>query len=93
MNIRANAVSSIPFDLINIKTGDVVDSSDDWQNECGFIPNPEALLWACEAALVVHGQAYIYQSKNGYNYPRIFKPLAPISIKYSGNHNIRIQVF
>ena len=53
MNIRANAVSSIPFDLINIKTGDVVDSSDDWQNECGFIPNPEALLWACEAAFVL----------------------------------------
>lgn len=83
MNIRANAVASIPFELIDVKTKEVVDTSDEWKNVCGFLPNPEDLFWRLEAAWTVHGKAYCYKSDNSSGYTKIFRPLAPLSVEYS----------
>jgi hypothetical protein len=88
MLLRANCVASIPFDLVNDKTGDVVDSTDDWQNVCGFLPNPQRLFWKIEAGWVVAGRSYIYQSKNAYNIPKVYKPLAPKAISYDTDKNV-----
>lgn len=81
MLLRANAVASIPFDIVNEK-GVVVDSTDDWQDKLGFIPAPESLMWLLEAAWTVSGRAYLYKSMNRYGAVKILRPLAPKAIAY-----------
>lgn len=90
MTLRANAVSSIPFDMTDLE-GTVVDSSDDWQNTCGFFPNPENMFWQLEAAWTLYGRGYCHQSKNGYNYTKIFKYLAPDSVQYDKDKNVFVR--
>jgi hypothetical protein len=90
MTIRANAVASIPFDMTDLN-GNVIDTSDDWQNVCGFLPNPENLLWLLEAAWTLYGRGYCHQSKNGYNYTKIFKYLAPDSVQYDKDKNMFVR--
>jgi phage portal protein BeeE len=81
MTLRANAVSSIPFDMTDLK-GTVIDSSDDWKNECGFLPNPESLMWLIEGAWTLYGKAYLHQSRNTYDYVKILRYLAPESVSW-----------
>ena len=90
MTIRANGVAAIPFDLINLR-GDVVDSTDDWKNVVGFLPKPESLFWLLEAAWVVTGQAYLYQSKNSSRVVKILRPLAPGSVTWDKNQNLFVR--
>ncbi|CAK0770221.1 putative Phage portal protein [Gammaproteobacteria bacterium] len=87
MQIRADAVANIPFDLVDVNSGEVVDSTDDWQNKVGFLPNPQGLLWLLESAWVISGRAYIHASKNGASVLKIFKPLAPGSVTYNVSKN------
>lgn len=42
-NLKANTVSGIPFVLLD-KSGNEYDSSRQWQNKIGFLPNPQELL-------------------------------------------------
>jgi hypothetical protein len=90
MTIRANAVASIPFDMTDL-SGNVVDSSDDWQNACGFLPNPENLFWLIEAAWTLYGRGYCHQSKNPYNYTKILKHLAHDSVQYDKDRNMFVR--
>lgn len=83
MEIRADAVANIPFDLVDDQTGDVIDTSDAWENKCGFLPKPSSLLWLIEASWVVSGMSYLYCSANSFSYVKILKPLSPSSIRYS----------
>ena len=87
MQIRADSVASIPYELVDDKTDKVVDSSDDWKNKCGFLPSPEMLLWLIEAAWVVSGRAYLYRSANADGYVKILRCLAPESVTYSPEKN------
>jgi len=87
MQLRANAVASIPFDMVDLK-GNIIDSTDDWQNQCGFLPSPELLFWLLEAAWTLYGKGYIYQSKNSYNFTKIFKALAPDSVTYDIENDV-----
>lgn len=90
MMLRANAVASIPFDMTDLN-GNVVDSTDDWQNECGFLPNPESLLWLVEAAWTLYGRSYLHQSRNGYNFVKILKYLAPESVTYDADKKVFVR--
>lgn len=58
IDMTATAVSSLPFDLVD-KNGDIVDSSVDWQNTIGGLPNPQRILYQIAASLC-GGSAYIF---------------------------------
>lgn len=62
VKLRCNALASMPLDVLKGDT--VVDSSGDWQNVVGCIPNINRLLWQIEAALTVFGSAYLYREAN-----------------------------
>jgi hypothetical protein len=87
MQIRSDAVASIPFDLVNINTGDIIDTSDDWENNIGFIDDPHLLFWLIEAAWVISGRSYCYRSSNNAGIVKVFRPLAPATITYNLNKN------
>lgn len=57
-DMTANAIASLPFDIVN-DSGDVVDSSSDWKNKFGGLPAPEMMLFKIAASLCL-GQAYVY---------------------------------
>lgn len=42
-NLKANTISSMPFVLYD-KAGNEYDSSKQWENKCGFLPNPQELF-------------------------------------------------
>ena len=91
MQLRADGVASIPFSLVDAKTGDEKDTSDDWQNECGFLPDPESLFWLLEAARTVSGEAYIYKSMNRNAFVKILRILAPASVKWNSDKNVFVR--
>ncbi len=39
------------------------DTSANWENKIGFLPDPQALLWLIEAALCVYGYAYVLRDR------------------------------
>jgi len=63
VHIRANAVSTLPFDITNL-AGTELDTSEDYQNAVGFLPNPQKLLYLVEASLFLMGQAYLFRAYN-----------------------------
>lgn len=91
MQLRADGVASIPFDLVDADSGDIKDSSDDWKNDCGFMPDPESLLWLAEAARTTSGVMYWFKSMNTYDVVKIFRALTPASVKYKVDKNIFIR--
>lgn len=54
----ANDIASLPFDIID-ETGEVYDSSADWQNRLGGIPNPRAMINKLASSLAATGRAYL----------------------------------
>lgn len=63
-DMTANAVASLPFDITN-ESGDVIDSSDDWQNKTGGMEIPSQIFHKLAASLCL-GKAYLiprYTSK------------------------------
>lgn len=80
VNLRANAVGMLPFDLLDDATGDVVDSSDDWQNIIGFMPNPYKMFWMLEASQVLSGRAYQFVVANSVKTFEL-KYIRPISVR------------
>lgn len=87
MELRADAVASIPFDVVEIASGETVDSSDAWTNFLGFLPEPELMFWLIESAWTVNGKAYLYQSKNRGGYVKILRYMAPGSVNYDSQNN------
>ncbi len=57
-DMTANAIASLPFEIIN-SSGTVVDSSSDWKNNFGGLPSPDLLLHKLAASLCL-GQAYLF---------------------------------
>jgi hypothetical protein len=65
VDIRMNSVAAMPFELRKKKgSDDPYDSSKDWQNKIGFMPNPFRILAMVEASLVVAGAAYLFRDKS-----------------------------
>jgi hypothetical protein len=72
--LRCEGVGSMPFE---IRRGDeVVDSSDDYQNVLGWLPDPVRLFKQIEASNTLAGRWYIYKVQNraGYKDLRYFSP-------------------
>jgi len=59
----ADAVCSVPFSIWKGETE--VDTSDDWQNAVGFIPNPKNLLWLISACLTLEPYCYLFSENVG----------------------------
>ena len=62
VTMRANSVASVPFTIYRGETE--VDSSEDYQNKVGFLPNPAKLLRMVEASLATMGRAYLFNTHN-----------------------------
>ena len=63
VDIRANAVKSVPFVIENAQ-GKIVDTSKQYSNVVGFLPHPKALFGLVEMALTVWGYSYLYKQPN-----------------------------
>lgn len=62
VTLRAQSLASLPFSIMKGTTE--LDTSDDYQNKLGFLPNPTHLLWLVEAALTLLGRAYLFREHN-----------------------------
>ena len=63
VQLRAQALSALPFAIVNRNDEDI-DTSADYSNVLGFLPDPVGLLYLVEAALVLLGRAYLFREKN-----------------------------
>ncbi len=61
-DIRKNAVAGVPFKIYRGTTE--VDSSANYQNTVGFLPNPTRLLREIEGSLTLTGKAYLWNTHN-----------------------------
>ena len=78
VDIRANAVASMPFAIY--KGEDQVDSSEDYQNALRVLPNPGVFFGLIEAALVMWGYAYAFKAPNLYGVAQGLRYLLPTSV-------------
>lgn len=64
VNLTADATANLPFAVVG-KNGDI-DTSDDWQNAVGFMPNPRDLIRRWRTSLFMTNQAYAFmESERG----------------------------
>jgi hypothetical protein len=63
VTIRADALAALPFKLF--KGEAEFDTSEDWQNKVGFIPDPHRLFWLIEACLTLEPMAYLFSDNVG----------------------------
>ena len=61
IEMRANALASVPFQIVRGETP--VDTSDEYKDALGILPDPYRMLWLLEAALCF-GPAYLWREKN-----------------------------
>ena len=65
VNLTADATASLPFAIVN-KNGQDVDTSDNWQNAVGFMPNPRDLIRRWRTSLFMTNAAYAFmESERG----------------------------
>jgi len=57
-NLTADATANIPFALIKKGGESDYDTSDDWQNKVGFLPNPKELIRLWRLSLFMTNSAY-----------------------------------
>lgn len=62
MEIRCNGVMSVPFSIYQGETE--IDTSKDYQNAVGFLPNLNMITGLIEMALTIWGSAYLYKRPN-----------------------------
>lgn len=62
VQLRMYSVANMPFELVKGNT--VFDSSDEWENKIGFLPNPFMLLQLIEASLMIAGCAYLFRDRS-----------------------------
>jgi len=61
-DIRKNSVAGVPFKIYQGETE--IDSSTNYQNAVGFLPNPFRLLREIEGSLTLTGRAYLWNTHN-----------------------------
>ena len=61
IEMRANALASVPFQIVRGETP--VDTSDEYKDALGLLPDPYRLLWLIEAGLCF-GATYVYRERN-----------------------------
>ena len=82
VDMVAVGVSSLPFDIVDADTGDVFDSSVDWQDSIGGMPNPQRLLYLLASSLC-GGAAYLIPQRT----PRYI-----YNLQYAAPHTITPQL-
>ena len=80
VDLRAKTVAALPFAIVDKASGDQIDGSDDWQNKCGFMPNPGDLFERIEASLCLAGRAYLFRSRNNRDVTLGLRYLLPTSV-------------
>ncbi len=63
VDLIAQAIHDYPFDIVS-DSGDVLDSSTDWQDELGFTHDIFRLLYLVSASLTLRGKSYVYPARN-----------------------------
>jgi hypothetical protein len=63
VDLIAQSIHDYPFDIVN-DTGEVVDSSTDWQDKLDFTQNIFDLLYKVSASLTLRGKSYVYPARN-----------------------------
>jgi phage portal protein BeeE len=58
---RMQAMADLPFTIYAAKGDKVIDSSDNYKNAIGFLPNPVRFMGLTEASLVAAGRAYWFK--------------------------------
>ena len=76
VSMTANAVADLPFEIYKGKK--VIDSSEDWQNKLGGIPNPKKLIRQLAASLC-SGRAYVI--------PTVTKSMI-VDLRYVATHTV-----
>lgn len=61
VDMTAVAVASLPFDILD-KNDEIVDSSENWQNKLGGMPNPQRLMYLIASSLC-GGDAYLIPTR------------------------------
>ncbi len=92
VDLRANAVASMPFSIYNNRTGEEIDNSDDYQNEVGFWPDPVRTLGQIEAALVIWNCAYLSTERSRFR-PKDLRYMIPSSVKPDYDPNAGVKGF
>ena len=72
VDLRAQAVASLPFAIVD-KNGEDYDTSEDYQNAVGFLPNPGNLFHLVEASLTLLGRSYLF---------RLYNQAATLGLRY-----------
>jgi HK97 family phage portal protein len=75
----ANAVGTMPFEIYG-KGDKAIDTSADYKNELGFLPNPRRLFSLVSMSLDLAGRAYVKPLSNKANIQKELRYFAPQSI-------------
>ena len=75
VNLDANVKAGVPWALVT-KGGKDYDTSEDWQNNCGFMPNPSELFKQMFMSLSFMNAAYLFMETR----PRLLRYLVPTTI-------------
>jgi len=59
--LLSNAIANLPFALVDMTSGEDVDSSGDWQNVLGWLPDPFDLLRRWRLSLMDTNAAYAFR--------------------------------
>lgn len=62
IDLRMKMVASMPFELLKGKTQ--YDTSADWKNKVGFLPNPKAILQLVEGSWLLSGRSYLFKERS-----------------------------
>lgn len=63
INTRMQAMGDLPFTVYSVKGDKELDSSDNYQNVIGFLPQPSVTFALAEGSLTTYGKAYWYKGK------------------------------
>lgn len=81
VDMTATAIASLPFDILD-EAGEVFDTSSDWQNKAGGMPNPQSLLYKVASSLC-GGSAYVIPTRT---------PRMVFDLQYAAPHTITPQI-
>jgi len=79
VRIISTNVAGLPFSILNSK-GEIIDSSDNYQNKVGFLQYPRKWLSLITASRQLTGRAYLYRLTNNKKMFKGFKYLNPLSV-------------
>ena len=81
VDMTAVAIASLPFDILD-EAGEVADTSADWQNKLGGMPNPQSLLYKVASSLC-GGSAYVIPHRT---------PKMVFDLQYAAPHTIQPHI-